>query len=380
MPTPFNPDDERRPRVRSVIGGQPVSGAVKAEVVSNNHYAADRFTLEVALDGEPTFTAAWWSSTADIEIEIQACFLPEGAAEGSAAWKSLFVGAVDSVSEVDIIRRIVRCEGRDLSQRLIEAKTEEAFPNRTASDIATLLAGRHGLTADVAATSTPVGQYYERDHTRTTLNSFSRFSTEWDLLTYLAQQENCDVWVEGRTLHFKPRVDAAAATPLVLAYQPATEARAYPVLPVSDLQLSRSLTLAKDLEVVVQTWDARHKKGTKLKIKAGGSSTPGAKKGAVQRYVLNAPPGMTPSEAQAWGLQQLHELSLHERVVNVTMPGELDMDARSVVSLEGTGTGAEGFDQRYYVDTVTRTISFEGGFEQHVRLKNTSPRSQATVG
>jgi len=57
------------------------------------------------------------------------------------------------------------------------------------------------------------------------------------------------------------------------------------------------------------------------------------------------------------------------------MPGELSLNARSTVLLAGTGTQ---FDQLYFVDTIDRMISYDGGFTQHVRAKNALPLSQAT--
>ena len=36
--------------------------------------------------------------------------------------------------------------------------------------------------------------------------------SEWTLLTYLAQREGFDVYVEGRTLFFNPPADASATT------------------------------------------------------------------------------------------------------------------------------------------------------------------------
>jgi hypothetical protein len=104
----------------------------------------------------------------------------------------------------------LQIEGRDLSSRLIENKTQEAFVNQTSSQVATTLAQRRGLTPQVTATTTLVGRYYQQDHVRDSLNQFSRTTTEWDLLIYLAQREGFDVFVKGTTLYFQPTTDPSA--------------------------------------------------------------------------------------------------------------------------------------------------------------------------
>jgi hypothetical protein len=67
-------------------------------------------------------------------------------------------------------------------------------------------------------------------------------------------------------------------------------------------------------------------------------------------------------------IQTLADLSRHERVITVTMPGELDLAPRSPVLLQGTNTA---FDQIYAVDEITRRVSTRDGFVQTVRAVNT---------
>ena len=44
--------------------------------------------------------------------------------------------------------------------------------------------------------------------------------------------------------------------------------------------------------------------------------------------------------------------------------------------LQGTSTS---FDQVYFIDSITRSISFDEGFRQSLRIKNSSPRTQTQV-
>ena len=128
------------------------------------------------------------------------------------------------------MNRTVEVDGRDLTARLLDARTQETFSNQTASEIAETLAGRHGLTPNVTATSTLAGRYYEAEHDRITLGQFSRATTEWDLLTYLAAREGFEAYISGQTLTFAPLATTAThvdphARPLP---QPPSRAHAHP--------------------------------------------------------------------------------------------------------------------------------------------------------
>ncbi len=164
---------------------------------------------------------------------------------------SLITGYVDNVT-IDPLHQTAHISGRDLSSGLIEARTHETFANRTSSDIATLLAGRHGLGANVQQTTTPVGRYWQLEHDRITLDQFSRATTEWDLLVGLAEREGFDLWVSGQTLNFVPTPTAVSPDSVLRS---ATTLNGPPNL--TGLRLERSLTLAQVLTVTVKSWNSR---------------------------------------------------------------------------------------------------------------------------
>ena len=57
--------DLRAPRLRVIANGQVIAGAMEAEVVSNNYYAADRFSASVALSIDQWAEASFWASEPD---------------------------------------------------------------------------------------------------------------------------------------------------------------------------------------------------------------------------------------------------------------------------------------------------------------------------
>lgn len=347
-------DRVRTPRLRVLVNGTILAGAISAEVVSTNYYGADQFRVRAVLNDNPANGAAFWAATDQIEMDVQIGFDSE--------FTSLVQGSVDSIS-MDPVDGTVELEGRDFTASLIEARTHETFTNQTASEIATVLADRHGLLGDVQVTTTPVGRYWQIEHDRITLDQFSRATTEWDLLIGLAAREGFDVWVSGHTLHFRAR-NAVVSAQAVLR---AARTMDGPVN-IAALHLRRALTLARDIEVVVKSWNSRAGQSFTETARATRSRR-GGKVGAVQRYNFIVP-DLLPDAALQLAQRKLAELSRHERVIGVEMPGELFMDPRMVCSLEGSGTA---FDQDYWIDEITRSIDQRDGFRQFVTARNISP-------
>ena len=338
--------ESRAPRLLALVNGAVLSSVTDAEVIANNHYAADRFRATAALAGDPAFGSAFWSSTDTIAVDIRFSL------DGGASFTSLIRGNVDKVS-LDPATGLVHLEGRDLGAAMIEARTQEAFANRTASEIATILAQRHGLTPNVRATTTPVGRYYQNEHDQITLDQFSFMTTEWDLLCNLARLEGFDVFVSGSTLNFQP----AFVTPDVVLSVAPTD--------LVDLRMERCLTLARGIQVTVKSWNARQQTMFAETATLAGTSDCG---GPPQTYVF-VQPNLTPDQALNLAQRKLAELAQHERVIDLTMPGELTLTPRSLITLTATGTA---FDQSYFVDTIERRIGVGCGFVQRVRAKNMS--------
>lgn len=365
----------RQARLRVLLAGEVIPGAISADVTTNNWYQPDRFSLAFALNADPARGLAWWSDQQNVQLDTQVSL------NGGASWASLVVGNIDAVS-LNPIHGLLEVEGRDLSSVLHEARTQEAFQNRTASEIATILAGRHGLTADVDATTTLVSRWFAEDHDHITLGEFSRTTTEWDFLTYLAQREGMDCYVTGTTLHFKQPVPATGAAWLA-HWQPAG-GNAVQQGNVTSLKMARSLTLAKDIEVWVRSWNAKQARSFTKKAKAIGAKSGSAQpaksnnviQSATQRYVYVIP-NLSEDDAQKRANALLADLSKHERSIVFDAPGDPALTPRTMVQLSGTGTQ---FDQAYFVDSIGWHVSFDQGFTMTVAAKNHDSRSQAIPG
>lgn len=347
-----------------LAAGKRLAGVVSVEVQSNSHYQADTWRAEVALNAPGGRDLAWWGAD-DRAGEL---FTVRMGLDGDV--RTMIVGEADEIEVLPTEGKIA-VSGRDLTGRLIDNRIQEAFQNKTASEVATILAQRRGLKPVVTATTTPVSRFYSIDHDQVSHDQFSRAGTEWDLLTKLAQFERFDVYVSGTELHFEPAVDPAKAEPYGIRWDQATRTG-----DVRSLRLTRSLTLAKDVKVEVRSWNSAQGRGFTKRSPKGGSGSPGKGKGGgpAQTFTFRYP-NLTEDQAQKKADQLRADISKHERNLSFECPGELNLTARDVLAVSGVG----GWDQRYFISTVTRRISMEGGFGMSVSAKNHSPESQATT-
>jgi phage protein D len=348
--------DARDVLLRVLLDGVPVYGALEAEVSTTGRRAAGWFHVRLALGADTGLTAAVLSGIGDATVEVQIGLRPAGS---GGAWTSLITGPLDQIT-LDPIQGTAQLTGRDFSALFIDSLTAETFANRTSSEIVATLAVRRGLQAQVTPTQTPVGRYYQLGHDTSSLHQSSAVVTEWDLLQRLALAEGFELMVTGTTLVFSPPV--ASLVPIVWQASPGNS-------DLLDLQLERSLSLARDIAVTVQSWNAKQARMITQTVRASASgatsssATPGLH---TTNYVL-VRPNMTPDQAQALAVQTLADLSRHERVALATMPGELVLAPGSSVLLTGTGTA---FDQLYVVDEIQRRVSARDGFTQTVRAVN----------
>jgi phage protein D len=313
----------RQPRLRVLADGAALPGAMSADVSSNNHLSADRFRLRFAARGlDPVALAG----RLNVQVGLD------------GGWTSLLLGTADSL-HLDPVRGTLDVEGRDLSAALVEARVDETFANRTSSEVAEALAARHGLQADVTATTATVGRLYGSERDRLTMGQFARAATEWDLLAALAGQEGFDLFMDGPRLHFGPPGDAA---PVPL-----------PVGGCLSLEVEHRLALT-DLKVQVRSW------GTRAGAAVSASAGAGGRTHGVVR------PNLPQEEAQRLAERTLADLQRHEWAAHAAMPGELALTARSRVQVQGAGPG---WDRVFAVAEISRHLDVRRGFTQRVVLQ-----------
>ena len=302
------------PRLGVTANGTEVPGLVDGTIELVAARAASRFTLAFASQSLP----AGIFDDPDLRLTLT----------DSRSQQSMLTGRPDSVT-IDRIGGTTVVEGRDLAALFIDQALTETYANRTASDIAADLAGRHDLSAAVQTTNTPAGRLFDADHALLALAS------EWDLLSALAAAESFDLYVADTTLTFGPPAPTAAY-----------------VLRLSDCMALRQTTapsVARAVELTVRSWDAA---GAQPVIH---TSTRGS--GAARRQHLTQP-NLTPEAAERLADSILADLARFERTASLTMPGESTIGVGSLVTVE---------TQSYRVAAVQRDWG-AAGFVQTLSL------------
>jgi len=351
----------RQPRsIVTVNGGRMAFESWESN--NNGYYQADTFTVKFVLNDAQ---AAWWSEQTILEVMIYDGF-PADPANFTAADLTLRIqGRADS-AELDPIRKTVHVTGRDYTSKLIDTKVPPPDPNATASGVAKKFAAQYGLGYSVTPTSTKIGAYYQLDHV-----SMKVEKSAWDILTYLAHQEQFIVYVTGKILHFGPKPDPANARVLTL-----DNSQRITGAPAPELRFIRNLTLAHGIAVYVRSWNDKQKKGFTKVARSKRTKDPVTKRnqpltGEEQVYSYTIP-NLTPVAAQAEADSRLASISQHEvRFTADDMPGDPTLDPFQPVRWLYNGTM---YAQTYFLESVVRSFSFQA-YTMSIRGKNHSVES-----
>jgi phage protein D len=308
--------------VRVLIADAPLAGAIALEVEQVAYFAAGRFVVTVAL-GNASYFASLGLQTITISVAVSA-----------AGYVDLLTGQIDNI-KIDLLENTATLSGRDLSARLIDTQISETFANQTASQIATIIAGRRGLAANVTPTTTPVGQYYELDHARSALSLNSRNGSEWNMLFLLAQAEGFRLSVTGTTLNFGPR---PASTPVLLT-------------PGSCMALGLDVATTIPTSATVKSWNTRNKQVV--------TQTAGTQPGGATLIR----PNLTSAQAATLAANHLSALQRHATILKATIPGETVLTPASPILLSGTNSA---LDQTYVIDSIIRSIDMRNGFVETI--------------
>jgi phage protein D len=370
----------RYPRARVMLNGNTqMPFPISFDVKTTNNLTADTFDLVFSLYGDPNFDTNWWQTQASFPVDIQVGFKQEDDDENSVSYTSLVSGVIDGFL-LDTWTGKVTCHGRDQSSYFIDTKIIMDFQNQTSSQIVQILAAGHGMQADCDATNTPVGRYYQQDHTNTNSGEFSKGKTEWDFLCYLARQENFDLYVTGNTIHFKQAVNETNQSGSIWCVTaPIMKSLGNGVSSWinstnhNELRIERSLTLAKDIKVIVQSWHSKNGRSYQAIAERKQGGTKGGSE-SVQTFVFNMH-NITQAQAQAQANSLLSDISKHEVKISWHEPGDINLNARCLVALIDSDSA---FDQTYYIDTIHFQFSATAGFTMDVNAKNHQTQSQAT--
>lgn len=354
------PSRVRHPRGAVKINGEAITGWLEFDTDENDYSQPDTFSVMLTMKGLPDGRKEdWWSRQEKVDVELYAGFPTDPDNYSDADLDLIFSGRTDDIG-LNFTGRMISLVGRDKTSLMMDAKSSQKNVNVTASDVATKIAAKHGLTPKVTATTDKVGKYYQIDKV-----DLNEERTDWDLLTWLAREEGFIVFVRGDELHFKEKPDSAQ-DPYVVKYTPPTSSD-FAKGSVSSIRCGRSLTVARGVKVIVRSWNSKRKKAfERTASRSGGGG------GDVQEYRYTIA-NLTPEQCEARAKQILEEVSRHAMTLEISGPADTILKIDDVISLEGTGTAC---DQVYYPQSIRRSMSLRDGFEWDVSAKNKTPESE----
>ena len=280
----------------------------------------------------------------------------------------LISGYVDTAHwTLDLSGERLTTHGRNIVGKMIDYKIFDKYPNMTSSAIAEMFASEIGLTPVITETTTLAGTWYQQNSA-----VIGNQTTVWDLLLFLAKQENfiCRVTVDNKLL-FGPYEDVVGydkVDPIPYTYG----------YDIKSIEFERSPHAAKNLVVKVISYSRKYnKKGTKFTdhhIEEIAKST--TQRATYEKGQLNQRdtyteiytiPGLTREQAQVKAQQILDELSRSEIIGTIRAAGNTKLTVDQKIVVYGVG---QNLSQNYYLNRITHRFSLDNGYTIDASFSN----------
>jgi hypothetical protein len=347
----------RAPRVLAQINGSIVKSIMNVDLRDRGSCRSSEFELIASINREKS--ESQWLELLQGKVTVEIYMHPQSIEDNL----TMFEGLADYIA-FDPINGTVRLSGRDYSSVLSGSTYQDLFCNQTASEIATYIAARHGFDANIAPTSAMVGTYQCDGYSEILLNAHSPITSEWDLLKRLATREGFELFVNGTTLIFGPLESLVTRTVSI------------DLSDVMDIKFYQNCPLSDQTTLVVKSWNSWL--GQSLSCAGdlpSGQATvvDSGLKGDSAIEIAIIKPNLTAEGTESLAQRHLGTLSQTALTVQITMPGEMSMKPRDVITITGSDTV---YDASYIISSVHRHFSATAGFIQYVRGFGTSSNSQ----
>ena len=362
------PAGQRRPRGFLIVNGQKIA-VMELNTTSASHFTADSFSATLSQRGQPQgFNALQWDQMSvgtTIQVGYGLLATSQKANELPTSGNSgiVMTAIVDSIVINRFPAGTVTITGRDLTAKLIDAKTANRYGNMTASQAVTQIAELFNLTPEVTRTTTPIGKFQNDQYA-----SMAGSVAYWDLVTDWANQEGFDCYVSGTTLYFGPAQAETDTSPWIFYAKDDGQGRYW--ANVKSMTLTRNANLSKDITVTVISHSSKTGRSIKATASRAGTRVPSSSRNSdastVDNYLFRRP-GMTQAQAQNWANAELQAITNFEREFTVSLEGDANLHTRKKILIQGTGTD---FDTSYYIRTISRVWNRTDGFSMTITGKN----------
>lgn len=372
----------RKSRGIAVVAGEKVN-FTSFSVEQNGFSAADSFSLtlpffireeqkgEKVLANGPTFQSKLVNQDIiKVQLYVGYPLLVNPDAATPSDLTLIMDGEMDTVefSLDSIAGESAVLHGRAKVGAMIDDKIIDKFPGQTASQIATMFALQHGLKADVSPTTELAGTFYNQKAA-----VLGREISQWDLLLFLAKRENFVVRVKNGTLYFG-QLDVVTAK--TSSTTPTLYTWGYDI---ERLTIERSPHAARNLEVIVLTYDRNKKKQVRESAKTPTQSAQRISQQLGQRARYQrvfAMPGLTREQAQNKARDILEKLSHSQMIGDLTATGNTELGIDGKIKIEGIGIG---LSREYFMNRITHTYIAAGeeGFKTSIGFSSETDYSQS---
>ena len=346
------------------IGGNPLPvdlvPLLISAVVDDSQRLPDLFSLRFRDPGHLVLAKAGATIGAPVTVSVQA--------DGRPAPTPLIEGEITALeAEFDAGGTFTVIRGYDQAHRLFRGRRTASYVQVTASDVATRVARRAGLTVGTVTATTTV-----YDHVG------QAGETDWDFLSRLARESERDILVRDGKFSFAAPTDATQApaaggsqqrNPLVLQ------------LGLDLLRFRSVLTSAQQAGTVeVRGWDVATKKALTATAPARTTSaelptvTPAdlAKKFGDPVHVATDVPYRTQAEVDGAATSLADQLAGTFAEFEGVARGNPDLRAGTAVTVDGLG---EPFDGKYTVTTSRHRFDPADGYTTQFSVSGRQDRS-----
>jgi phage protein D len=319
-----------------------------AEIMSLGSCKSSRFELTASISGDAS-DQPWLSLLSErVTVEIYI------GTEGTNSESSMFTGLTDSIA-IDPIAKIALLTGRDYSSVLVNSTYQDSFCNQTASEIANHVAMRHGFSPNISTTSAMIGSYQGGGYNQVLLNTHSKIVNEWDLLIHLAKSEGFEMFVDENALVFSA-AELLQTNKVCIGVDDVISMKFHKTCPVSNQNMVTVKSWNSWLDQTLNYSD-NQLSGQDPASVIGLSADPGTEMAIVR-------PNLTPEAAERLARQHVNALNEQALTVQITMPGELLLKPRDILTVCGTRSV---FDTNFVVRSVRRHFSTTAGFVQYIQ-------------
>jgi len=340
----------------ATINSVNVESIISATLDFNGSYRSSRFELTASISHGPLGNLWWSSLEGSLPVEVFLRSQPSGSDV------LLFSGLADGIS-LDPIRLMAYVHGRDYSSLLASCSYQASFLNRTASEIATDIAKRHGLDTEIETTTPFAGSFQRSDHNQMVLNAHSRVRSEWDVLVLLAKREALEFFIDGRTLVFAS-LDYMETSCVPISYGD-----------VTGMKFHKGLRQSDETRLIVKSWNTwQNRSFSQEGLLPGGNPVPGpAGVGNVsESEIALMKPNLNPSDIGLVAQRYQESIMKNRLRVDIAMPGGLTPKVHDTLEVNGTGTA---FDTNFIVSSLRCNLSPTTGFTRYISAYSVVPRA-----